>query len=320
MTEAKKIKKRKIITLFVLFALIILLLIFSRQTTHGIYIALQLCATTIIPSLFPFMVASDLLMACQITDIPLPHFLERVTQKWLHVPASAIYLFLLGAVCGFPIGIKSAADLYNSNKLTLSETEKVICFCNNTGPAFVIAGVGGSLLGSVRLGVLLYAVQIISAIICGFCFAHSSPKRNPPSSFTQSPQRQQSVNFVDAVRNSTINILVVCGFVLLFSSLMEIIAFFCKNPILLGFISSFLEIGSASSMAASLFSQYPLTAILTASIAINFGGLSVHMQSAYFLSGIAVSFLKYLFAKLLQAVFSVIILFSLSPFLFFVFS
>ena len=318
MTETKKIKKHKVILPVILFVCIILLLLFSGQTTRGIYAALHLCATTIIPSLFPFMVASDLLTACQITDIPLPRILNRIIIRLFGVPVSAIYPFLLGAICGFPIGIKSAAALYNSNKLTLSETEKTICFCNNTGPAFVIAGVGETLFGSVRFGILLYTVQIISAFLCGLCFARSSRNR-APSFHNPARTPERPINFVEAVRNSTVNLLVICGFVLLFSALIEILSVFAKNRVLLGFLSCFLEVGNASSIAASLVSQYPLTAVLTACIAINFGGLSVHLQSAYFLSGIAISFPKYLTAKLLQTAFSAAIVLAIYPLLFSVF-
>ncbi len=316
MTESPKILSHKKTLVFTIIALIILLLLFAKQTTAGIHKALQLCASTVIPSLFPFMVASDLLMACQVTDIPLPRLVEKSVKKVFRVSPYALYPFLLGSVCGFPIGIKSAADLYHAQKLSSQDTEKCICFCNNTGPAFVIAGVGASLFSSVRLGILLYAIQILSALICALIFAHTSThiQETKPSVFL--PPRKQSLNFVEAVQNSIQSILAVCGFILVFASITEVATVFCKNRILLSFFSSFLEIGGAVSLAADLFLHNPFLGTLCACMAINFGGLSVHLQSAYFLKDIPVSFFKYLFAKLIQTAVSSLVLIVVFPFLF----
>ncbi len=279
---------------------VILMLVFSESVLNAVKNALILCGHTIIPSLFPFMVASDLLLQAGISNIKMPLFLEKWVWRLFRVSATGFCAFFMGALCGFPIGAKFIADLCRSGKIDTEEGTRLLCFCNNTGPAFVIAGVGASLLQSKMLGITLYGIQILSALLCGFLLARFQRKSVSDRTFSTS-QATKPRDMPSVIRDNAQNMLAVCGAILLFSSILGLVGELLQNRLLLGIIASFLEIGTASAVAADLFFSSPTVAFLLLTLAINFGGISVHMQAACLFCELPVSFRRYTVAKWAQA-------------------
>ena len=74
-----------------------------------------------------------------------------------------------------------------------------------------------------------------------------------------------------------------------------------QNSVLLGIIASFFEIGTASAVASNMYLHNPRAAFLLLAHAINFGGLSVHMQAACLFRDLPVSFRRYAIAKWVQS-------------------
>ena len=278
----------------------IFMLIFSEGVLTAIKNALLLCGQTIIPSLFPFMIASDLLLQAGVGDLPMPPFFEKVTRRLFSVSAAGFCAFFVGLLCGFPIGAKFIADLYRSGKIGTEEATRLLCFCNNTGPAFLIAGVGISLLHSKALGITLYCIQILSALVCGLLLTRLKPGDNKIQ-ISMASEEKRPRDFSSVIRSNVQNMLAVCGTVIFFSSTLGLLGEVLQNRVLLSIISSFLEVGSASAMASELFSSMPKFAFLLLTLAVNFGGLSVHMQAACLLRDLPVSFGRYILAKWMQA-------------------
>ena len=166
MQMGNRLNLRRGAAVFGILMLMLMLLLFSREVSSAMQGAIRLCMRIILPTLFPFMVLSDLLVQ-SIGDADAPAWLSRITHRLFRVPASALLPFLLGALCGFPIGVKNADALYREGRISAGEYANLLCFVNNTGPAFVIAAVGTGLFSSVRLGVLLYSVQLVSALMTG---------------------------------------------------------------------------------------------------------------------------------------------------------
>ena len=46
--------------------------------------------------------------------------------------------YLMGFLCGFPMGAKVVSELYISCKITAKEAQLLIAFCNNIGPAYFL--------------------------------------------------------------------------------------------------------------------------------------------------------------------------------------
>ena len=115
---------------------------------------LTLCAQTIIPSLFPFMILSELIVqgglgveACRLFGKPL--------GRMFGISVHAVCPLLLGFFCGFPIGASSAVTLYRSGVLSRDEFERVMLFCNQSSPAFLLTAVGLSLWSNINKGFVI---------------------------------------------------------------------------------------------------------------------------------------------------------------------
>ena len=110
--------------LFLLPFLIMLsfLLLFPDTSFTCAASGLMLWFETLLPSLLPFMIISNLLIR---TDL---------LKKWIRIPSGlwhrffaltcdGAYALLLGFVCGYPMGAKVTADLYRENRISKKEAE-----------------------------------------------------------------------------------------------------------------------------------------------------------------------------------------------------
>lgn len=295
-----------------LVACFIVLLCFSPQIAENLRAALLLCYQTIIPTLFPFMILLGLLATGSSKKAEIVKNSDCFFLKWFGVPTVGMEAFLMGALCGFPLGVKYTADLYRAGRLTEKEADQLLSFVNNTGPAFLIAGIGAGLFDKPALGLLLYLLQLSSALLTGVLLHHFSPSQR---SNTLAPKGVESgkknPNLVLAIQHSTHDVLGICGIITAFSIPLALLQQWVRNDTLLAFITSFLEIGNASRLAAALWPLKRLSSLLTLNNAVCFGGLSVHLQAAFFLNGLPLSLRRHTVAKLIQALLSSLLLLAL---------
>lgn len=120
--------------------------------------ALALCARSVVPSLFPFLVASSALLALGFGELAAP-WLAGLMEPLFRVPGAGSAALVLGLVGGYPIGAKTAADLYRENLVSREEAERLLAFCNNSNPVFLISVLGVGVFGSVRAGVWLWLIH-----------------------------------------------------------------------------------------------------------------------------------------------------------------
>ncbi len=277
--------------------------LFSPLISEGVKTGLSFCFSVILPSAFPFMILSDVLIFFM-------HFekikvLRRLFSRLFKINGCAISVFLTGIISGFPIGAKLARELYISGKITKNECERLIAISNNASPAFVISGIGFGLLGSLKAGIFLYLISIISSITSGIIFSLFEKRESE----TQAEYDfKHSFSFVNSIKSATKASLTICGFICFFSVIIDLLARIIKNNWAMAFISAVLEIGNAAKFITSL--KFPNTVTLPLlSFAISFSGFSVHLQSKSFLSDTDVSMKKYYIMKLFGGFISAILSF-----------
>lgn len=272
---------------------------------------LKLCAATVIPSLFPFMVVSSLLVSSGV-GMRLCRPLSLPTRLIFGVGEGGACAALLGAICGFPIGAKVACSMYDKGMMSKKETERVLTFCNNPSSAFVISAVGISIFGSFRIGVVLYACVILSAVVTGVLMRpfHKIDDRTKSSEANLIKARLDSSAgtvslFISAVQESAIAMLTVCAMVAFFSSLVGCVGVslsalgVSEAPI--AAIFGVCELSSGVSALAALRSSYALP---LCAAALGWSGISVHCQIMAIASGRGLSFKPYFAAKAIQGVVS----------------
>lgn len=252
--------------------------------------ALTLCLELIMPSLFPFFVLSGLL-----NRLGLPSLLGEL----LSVPASRLFrvsgpgasAFFIGITGGYPMGASYIADMLERGQVSPEEASRLLAFCNNSGPAFIVGAVGAGVFHSAGVGLLLYIIHILSALITGVLLR---PKE-AVSGVSCTVETHESIKTAlpEAVRQSVISTLNVCGFVVCFTVLTGLLdawglfsglagAIAARSGLELHFIraalTGVLELGSAVGAMQGL-SATPLNLGLAAAI-LGWGGISVHFQTA----------------------------------------
>ena len=264
------------------------LLAWPEAAAGGIRQGLGVCAEVIIPSLFPFFVLGSAL-----SELAVPERLGRRLAPLMRAfgaRGEAAAPLLMGLLGGYPLGAAGVASLRARSLVPRGEAARLLGFCNNSGPAFLIGAAGAGVFGSARAGAALYAAHVLAALSAGIVLRGGGKyimSTNPP------PPEPRPGAFARAVTASVGNVLNVCGFVLVFSAATSALEsagvltrlageLSLRTPLEFGparaLLRGFFELGggiSALRGCAPTRGNFALAALL-----VGWGGLSVHMQTA----------------------------------------
>ncbi|MBD5084442.1 MAG: sporulation protein [Clostridiales bacterium] len=282
------------------------------QAITGAKDGLTLCFNVIVPSLFPFFVLSSL-----VVDLGLAAYLGRALEGLMRplfrVSGSCAAAVALGFIGGYPVGARTALQLYQQGLCSKTEAERLLAFCNNSGPAFILGVVGAGIFGDSRVGLLLYLTHALASLIVGLLFRFyggSEQKRAPKSH----PKPIQTVTipaaFTGAVSRSLQSTLNICAFVVFFAVVLQLLSAYgvfaalAQLLSLAGFqpewakrlVAGLLELSSGVSSlrgTAQLAGRVSMAAFM-----LGWAGLSVHCQVLSFLVDSGLSAKTYLAGKL----------------------
>ena len=145
------------------------LLIFSKSNLTAIKNGLKLWANSVVPSLFPFFVATELLMNTNFVNI-LGRFLNHFMKPIFNIRGEGSFGLIMGIISGYPVGAKIACDFRTNNICDKEECERLLSFTNNSGPLFIVGTVGISMFGNSSIGLLLLITHILSSLTVGIIF------------------------------------------------------------------------------------------------------------------------------------------------------
>ena len=134
-----KIRKNFLALLFLFFTAC--LLIFSGSNLPAIKSGLKLWANYVIPSLFPFFVATELLMHTNIINL-FGRILNNYMKPLFNISGEGAFAFIMWIISGYPVGAKIASKFRENNICSKAECERLLSFTNNSGPLFIIGTVG----------------------------------------------------------------------------------------------------------------------------------------------------------------------------------
>ncbi len=301
----------------VAFGAFLLTLVLSDVAIEYMKKGLSLCASTVIPSLFPFMVIAELLVSSGVIE-KISHIAAKPLRLLFGIDETAAGAFLAGALCGFPIGASTLASLYDKGRISKSTFSRALTFCNNPGSAFVISAVGVSLFGSRQIGVLLYCTTLLSAFILGVAgrfFKNRSGQDNlkdPPLASAFSSRSNGAEQFTVAIQKAGLGMLTVSAYVVFFSSLVG-----CLGAL-------FQHIGLSERLSAAIFGLFELSsgvsaatgafrgeiAVVFCGVLLGWSGLSVHFQVMTVCGGRGIKFSPYFLAKAAQGILCGILTFA----------
>ena len=294
------------------------LVLWPEQSMEAMRSGIRLCGNVIVPSLFPFFVLSSLVVELGMSRY-LGKLLEPVMVPLFRVNGSCAAALALGFVGGYPVGARTAIQIYENGQCSRTEAERMLAFCNNCGPAFILGVVGAGVFGSGAAGLLLYLTHLLASLCVGLLFRFYKPGERPWSRRSRGAQFQTasfSKAFTHSVTGALQSTLNICAFILFFTVFLRILAYagvletlgrllsLLLSP--LGIDQTWAErlltgLVEVSSGVSSL-TDGPLTGRLSmAAFMLGWAGVSVHCQVLAFLGDSGLSVRTYIVGKLLHA-------------------
>lgn len=293
------------------------LMFWPQEAMEAAREGLRLCYNVILPSLFPFFVLSAL-----VVDLGLAGYIGRaldgIMRPLFNVPGACASAFALGFVGGYPVGARTALSLYQKGMCTKIEAERLLAFCNNSGPAFILGVVGAGVFASSKVGLLLYLAHAATSVCVGFLFRfykREGKRRERRASPTFEAERI-TVAFTGAIKNSFLSTMNICAFVVFFTVVIKLLFLSGLLPGLAGVLGALLSpLGFSTQWAERLLTGLiELTSgvwtligagtmsgkLSMAAFLLGWAGLSVHCQVLSFIGGSGLSVKTYIGGKLLH--------------------
>lgn len=278
--------------------------------------ALRLCGEVIIPSLFPFFVMSLLL-----NKLGLPQYISSTlapaAERIFGVSGAGASALIIGLTGGYPLGAAYIADMLSSGVISRREGERLLAFCNNSGPAFIMGAIGAGVFVSVRVGIYLYVIHILAAVLTGVVMrlvARGEVMRAPGKAEARGDLPTFGEALPEAVRGAVSAVLNVCGFVVAFSVPVSILDSEGAFSLALGrvaeltgwelrrtraLLTGLLELGGGLGAMRGL--GISPANISLAAFLVGWGGVSVHFQTASVIAGSGIKGVLHFAGRLISA-------------------
>jgi sporulation integral membrane protein YlbJ len=292
----------------------------------------------VFPALLPFFIGSEILMGLGVVNF-MGVMLEPLMRPLFNVPGVGSFVMAMGLASGYPIGAILTRRLRKEELCNQVEAERLVSFTNTADPLFMVGAVAVGMFGDARLGTIIAIAHYIAAVLVGLCTRFYRP--DAPRSAQLAPERGNILLRAfkelfrarrrdgrplgqilgDAVKGSVNSLLMVGGFIILFSVIMRIatitglVAAVSQSIVgLLGalglaqslgdsVISGLFELTNGCAVASATVAPV-MDRVVMASAIIAWSGLSVHAQVAAVLNDTDVRIAPYIFARALHGVFA----------------
>lgn len=286
-------KQRKRLWTGLVAGIMMLIMILDAKTTlTGAQEGIQLCIQSVIPSLFPFLILSNLVNNALIGT---QTAFSRPIRKLCAIPDGGESLLLLGLLGGYPIGAQAIASAYRSGKLSRKTAVRMLGFCNNAGPSFIF-GLVGTLFTSSGIAWIIWFIHIASALAVGAIL----PNKRIEKCFIP---KADPVSITKALEQSIKIIAIICGWVIAFRVIITVcnrwfVWLLPQNlqPLFIGILELTNGITALHAISSEGFRF-----VLSASM-LSIGGICVGMQTRALTEGLALS--VYFPGKILQCIIS----------------
>ncbi|MBU8907132.1 sporulation integral membrane protein YlbJ [Desertibacillus haloalkaliphilus] len=315
------------------------LMIYPNEAFDASLRGLEMWWEVVFPSLLPFFIVSELLIGFGVVTF-IGALLEPLMRPFFRVPGVGGFVWAMGLASGYPAGAKLTARLRQEKKLTAIEAERLVSFTNSSNPLFIFGAIAVGFFHNAALGIVLALAHYFGNICVGLLMRFHRVDEEQPQKDSKKPKlslknalellHQERVKdgrpigqlLGDAVQSSVQTLLMIGGFVILFSvfnrllSLLEIttiisyfftiiLTFFqLPKELSLPLISGMFEITLGGQMAsqtdtATLFEQIVVTSFILA-----FSGFSVQAQVASILAETDIRFKPFFFARIFHGFFA----------------
>ncbi|MBA4537633.1 sporulation integral membrane protein YlbJ [Bacillus aquiflavi] len=330
-------------TIFLAFTVTLLaisLIIFPEESFEASIRGLNMWWEIVFPSLLPFFIVSEMLIGFGVVKF-LGVLLEPLMRPLFKVPGAGGFVWAMGMASGYPAGAKLTTRLRQERQLTQIEAERLVSFTNSSNPLFIFGAVSVGFFKNTQLGILLALAHYLGNISVGLTMRFYGGKKEKWDRTKEKPakislklafsalhhtrikdNRPIGKLIGDAVISSIQTLLMIGGFIILFSVInkllyhLHITAFLAKAvefglklfhfPELMSipFISGLFEITLGSQMTSQIQEATLLQQAIMTSFILAFSGFSVQAQVASILAQTDIRFKPFFFARILHGCFA----------------
>lgn len=266
--------------------LLFLFMCFPDAVKNGITKGLDLGGRVLIPSIFPYLVISGILVKTGA--------LHGISKKIRisNLSEHAREMLIPSLFCGYPTGAKLSALAYDNGSITKQEYSLLFLFANIPGFGFAVSYLGG-IFGCTCTGVFAYLGFLLASLTLLWFFGKNLPDK-PSVFFAKEKAKKLKLSdaLVESVSESAQTMVSLLFFVCFFSSLIDLAQCISLPANCYPIVASFLEITTGVCLLAK---NHPMEATV---FFCGFSGLSVMFQSLYFDKNHAVNFPRLLLGRL----------------------
>lgn len=283
---------------FVLLYIFIFIFMYSSEIKTSILFAFDIWVNNLIPSMFPFLLISNLLINYGFLDI-LSFVVGPFILKIYKLPRVCAYPIVASIFTGFPTGSKYTKDLLESNKISVAEANRLIMFTSFSNPLFIVSSVGETLLNNKKVGFFIFFCHLISGLLIGLIYRPNS-KISAKDEFVESRPK----SFIDVLTSSISDIFKILinmlGIIIFFLIIITILNTFLDNNLFTIVIKGIIEVTTG----ITYLSSYDINLRVKASLIgllLSFNGLSVHLQTKSIIMGTKIKYKRFFFARILHS-------------------
>ncbi|AIF51601.1 sporulation integral membrane protein YlbJ [Pelosinus sp. UFO1] len=324
---------------------------YPKDAFDSAIMGLNLWWNVVFPSLLPFFILSEILMGLGVVHF-IGVLLEPLMRPIFNVPGIGAFALSMGLASGYPMDAVITCKFRKNKLCTGVEAERLLSFTNTADPLFMFGAVAVGMFGMPELGVIIALAHYLSSFLVGIIFRFHGRGRDNYKNETQvatgniilrafralyaakqEDKRSIAELLGDSVKNSMNTILLIGGFIILFSVFLQILSAIGVTALLsnafavllgiIGFttnlapalVSGLFEI-DLGTLAASQADGPLIEKVVVASAIIAWSGLSVHGQVASIVIESGIRMVPYMVARILHALLASIltIILMVSPF------
>ena len=322
---------------FIGLSLTVSMVFFPEDAFEAAVKGLDIWWNIVFPALLPFFIGSEILMGLGVVHF-MGILLEPLMRPIFKVPGVGSFVMAMGLASGFPIGSILTTRMRKEKLVTRIEGERLMSFTNTADPLFMFGAVAVGMFGLPHVGVSIAAAHYLSSISVGLIMRfHGKDKKAAPEakakknivlrglealvSAREKDKRPLGQLMGDAIRNSVNTLLLIGGFIILFSVIIRILDVLGFVAVLSSFlsivmgplgidtglspaiISGFFEVTLGCQLAGGAPEAIPMyQKIMIAGSVIAWSGLSVHAQVASIISETDMRITPFVCARAIHAV------------------
>ena len=327
------------VTGFTMLLLTIALIVFSEQGYHATVAAMKLFFDVVFPSLLPFFIFSDVLLATGTVHY-LGVLFEPLMRPLFNVPGIGSFVFSMGLAAGYPMDAVLTAKFRKQGLCTKIEGERLLSFTNSADPLFMFGAVAIGMFGQPALGAVIATAHYAGALMVGLTYRFYGSRREPKMKedgvvlhgiFERATEamlraRKEDGRSMGRVLNEAISesigtLFMIMSFIVLFAVMLRVLT---QTGILIGLevpleglfhvlglsrslvpaaVQGIFEIDLGAAATAKAHAPL-LDQVVLVSAIIAWSGLAVHGQVASVLADTDISMKPYFLARFLHAVYS----------------